>query len=186
MSPIRLNRRRGSRPKLVASQAGARLVGVSPRKPRLATGERPRDEFGRPLPWGSESKLELLDYDSLSVEENEELAIDYFNRRQFFPAHEAWEAAWRKVRGTPEEEFFNGLAKLGAGLTHIQRGNAHGALTLIGKARRRIASYGPAHRGIDVTKLARDLDALAGSIAAAARDRRPPPEVEWPQIRRVP
>ncbi|MDZ7727770.1 MAG: DUF309 domain-containing protein [Dehalococcoidia bacterium] len=79
------------------------------RKPRLQPGvERPRDRFGRPLPWDAETELELLDYDSLSIEENQGLAIESFNEGVYFSAHEAWEGAWRQARGTADEEILQG------------------------------------------------------------------------------
>lgn len=144
--------------------------------------ERPRDEFGRPLPWGSESRIALLDFDSLPLAQNHELAIEYFNQEQFFSAHEAWEAAWRQARGGGDEQFYNGLAKLGAGLTHIQRGNSYGARTLIGKAIERIEPYGPYHQNLDLMSLCSDLRALLASLA----DRGPAPGVAFPRVRRSP
>jgi predicted metal-dependent hydrolase len=144
--------------------------------------ERPRDEFGRPLPWGSASRLALLDYDGLSIEKNHELALDYFNDQQFFSAHEAWEGAWRKAIGTGDEEFFNGLAKLGAGMTHIQRGNSHGARTLIEKAIERIEPASRDHRGFDVGRLCADLRAALLRLPAAG----PAPGFEFPKVYRSP
>ena len=151
------------------SPALSGFVSPSRLKPRRPEGERPRDRFGRPLPWGSESELELLDYESLPPARSHEMAVDYFNEQMFFPAHEAWEAAWRHTQGTGDEAFFNGLAKLGAGFTHIQRGNAQGAWTLIGKAADRIEPYGPAHRGIDVAGLCRELRAVVRDLEGAGR-----------------
>lgn len=155
-------------------------------KPRRAEGERPRDRFGRPLAWDAESEIELLDYDSLPMDENHDLAIDYFNQELFFPAHEAWEGAWRKAKNTPDEDFFNGLAKLGAGFTHIQRGNAFGARTLITKAIERIEPRAPAHREIDVAALCRDLREIARALEETAEAREAPPVITFPQIRRAP
>jgi nicotinate phosphoribosyltransferase len=144
--------------------------------------ERPRDEFGRPLPWGSQSHITLLDYERFSIERNHELAIDYFNDRQFFPAHEAWEGAWRKAIGSRDEEFFNGLAKLGAGLTHVQRGNSRGARTLIEKAIDRIGPHGPAHRGILVARLCDELRAALDRLPRSG----PAPRFAFPEIHRSP
>lgn len=128
------------------------------RKPRLQPGvERPRDRFGRPLAWGQPTELELHDYDNLSLEENHRLAIQSFNDGVFFSAHEAWEGAWRVAHDTPDEEFFKGLAQLGAGYTHMQRGNARGAKLLLSRALERITPHRPAHHGVD-------LDALAASL----------------------
>jgi hypothetical protein len=150
--------------------------------PSTPRPERPRDEFGRPLPWGSESKLALLDYDNFSIEKNHDLALDYFNEQQFFSAHEAWEGAWRKAIGTSEEEFFNGLAKLGAGLTHIQRGNSRGARTLIEKAIERIEPAGPIHRGCEVARLCADLRAALSRLPNTGSA----PEFAFPSIHRSP
>ncbi len=157
-----------------------------PAKPRRLEGERPRDRYGRPLPWGSKSELELLDYDSLPIAESHAMAIDYFNEALFFPAHEAWEAAWRRSQNGTDEPFFNGLAKLGAGFTHIQRGNAHGAWTLIAKAVERIAPYGPVHQGMDVDALCTALNDIAARLAPAARTKSAPPTITFPTIHRSP
>jgi hypothetical protein len=46
--------------------------------PRQKT-ERPRDELGRPLPWGEENRLELEDFDALPQEENHRLGVRHFN-----------------------------------------------------------------------------------------------------------
>src|SRR6266513_2797318 len=92
---------------------------------------RPRDELGRPLPRGQESRLHLEDYDALSLEENHRLGMQHLNEGRFFPAHEAWETCWKQAKGTEEAEFFKGLSQLGAGYVHLQRGNPHGAFTLL-------------------------------------------------------
>ena len=144
--------------------------------------ERPRDELGRPLPWGAENRLQMEDYDRLPPEEDHRLAIQHFNARQFFPAHEAWESAWRQLRNTDEEEFFHGLAQLGAGFTHYMRGNPHGARILLGRAVQRISGYGPRHRGIDVAKLAAETGAVAEAIGDERQTRRELPAIQFPRI----
>ena len=111
--------------------------------------ERPRDDLGRPQPWGAPNTLELEDFDSLPLEENHELARAHFNAGRFFPAHEAWETAWKQARDTDDAELFKGLSQLGAGFVHLLRGNAHGAVTLLRRAASRLARYPSGHRGID-------------------------------------
>ncbi|HXH21208.1 MAG TPA: DUF309 domain-containing protein [Dehalococcoidia bacterium] len=145
--------------------------------------ERPRDELGRPLPWGSENRLHMEDYDHLPPEENHRLGVQHFNARRFFPAHEAWESAWRQLKGTQDEEFFHGLAQLGAGFTHYLRGNPHGARMLMTRAVERIAPYRPRHRGIDVEALAAATLAIAASIEDRRQVRGELPPVEFPLIR---
>ncbi|HET6771524.1 MAG TPA: DUF309 domain-containing protein [Actinomycetota bacterium] len=144
--------------------------------------KRPRDELGRPLPWGEENRLELEDFDSLPIEENHRLGRDHFNEGRFFQAHEAWETAWKQSKGTGDEEFFKGLSQLGAGYVHYRRGNAHGTFTLIRRGIRRITQYGPRHQGIDVASVAEAARSQANEVEAAARANEPLPDIEPPRI----
>ncbi len=156
------------------------MAEATPQPPKKAA--RPRDELGRPLPWGAENRLHMEDYDNLPAEEDHRLAVRHFNAHRYFPAHEAWESAWRQLRGTDEEEFFHGLAQLGAGFTHYLRGNPHGASTLMRKAIGRISAYAPSHRGVDVGALAAATAAVAGGIEDTRHVRRSLPAVEFPRI----
>lgn len=131
--------------------------------------ERPRDELGRPLSWDAENRLEMEDYESFSIDDNHRLAVAAFNAGRFFPAHEAWEAAWRIARGTPEEEFFKGLAQLGAGYTHYLRGNPHGARVLIERGVGRIKEYGQNYRGLDIERLVEASKTIAERVRGARR-----------------
>jgi hypothetical protein len=151
-------------------------------KPRNERGERPRDELGRPLPWGSESRLVLLDYDSLPVEENHRLGIEYFNAGRFFPAHEAWEGAWRRAKNTPDEEFFKGLAQLAAGYTHYLRGNPSGASILLDRGSSRIAAYGANHLGIDGNRLRAQCEPQIQALRRAASEGAAPPPIAPPRL----
>jgi predicted metal-dependent hydrolase len=128
--------------------------------------ERPRDRLGRPMPWDAEGELELEDFDSLSIEENHELARAHARAGRWFPAHEAWETAWKQARETDEAELFKGLSQMGAGYVHLLRGNAHGAATLLRRAARRIAEYPDGSRGIGTMALAARLSADADAVEA--------------------
>jgi uncharacterized protein len=127
--------------------------------------ERPRDELGRPLPAGSTSRIALPDFDSMTLDECHQAAIDHFDTGGYFAAHEAWETCWGFAKGTDEEEFFKGLAQLGAGYTHWARGNAHGVVALLGRALERIGLCGSPYRGIDVDAFA----ALTSEVRERAR-----------------
>ena len=96
--------------------------------------ERPRDGLGRPQPWDATNALELEDFDHLTIEENHRLGREHFAAGRYFPAHEAWETAWKQARDTPDAEFFKGLSQLGAGFVHLLRGNRHGAIKLLERA----------------------------------------------------
>jgi uncharacterized protein len=126
--------------------------------------ERPRDRLGRPLPWGAEGDLDLEDFDSLTLEQNHELARGHARAGRWFPAHEAWETAWKQARDTGEAELFKGLSQMGAGYVHLLRGNAHGASTLLRRAASRIAVYDDGTRGVATSALAARLLADADAV----------------------
>ena len=125
---------------------------------------RPRDLLGRPQPWDAENALELEDFDALTVEENHRLGREHLNGGRFFPAHEAWETAWKQSRDTTDAEFFKGLSQLGAGYVHLLRGNAHGAIRLLRRASGRIRAYASGHHGVETIRVADAADALAAEV----------------------
>ena len=126
--------------------------------------ERPRDDLGRPLPWDAPNTLQLEDYDALPLERNHALGREHFNAGRFFPAHEAWETAWKQARDTPDAELFKGLSQLGAGYVHLLRGNAHGAATLLRRASSRVGSYPADHLGVDCPTVAAAAEADAERV----------------------
>lgn len=134
--------------------------------------ERPRDEYGRPLPHGAAPRLVLPNFDVLSVEACHRLGVEFFEARTYFGAHEAWETAWRLVRadGGVDEEFFKGLSQLGAGYTHYQRGNPRGAHTLMARGVGRIRDYGAQHLGIAIEVLAAATEANMARLEGLTRD----------------
>jgi hypothetical protein len=144
-----------------------------PREARGKTGrptesrnkpERPRDHLGRPQAWGAEGTLELEDFDSLPLEENHRLGREHLNAGRYFPAHEAWETAWKQARDTDDAEFYKGLSQLGAGYTHLLRGNAHGAVRLLRRGAGRVGAYPAGHRGVDTHRVAAAAEDLAAAI----------------------
>ncbi len=57
---------------------------------------------------------------------------------------------------------------MGAGYVHLQRGNAHGATTLLRRASGRIGVYPDGHLGIPTASLAARLEADAQLVASGA------------------
>lgn len=149
----------------------------APPKPK-----RPRDPLGRPLSWDASNELTLEDYDRLPLARNHELGMEHFNAQRFFPAHEAWETAWKQTKGTGEAEFFKGLSQLGAGYTHLLRGNPHGASTLLRRGAGRIERFGPNHRGVDAVTLARTALDQAGLIEEAETAGNPVQPMAFPTV----
>jgi predicted metal-dependent hydrolase len=127
---------------------------------------RPRDELGRPLPPGSEGVPRIPDDLELPPAETLAYAQDLLDRGLAFNAHEVLEAAWKNG---PDEErvLWQGLAQLAVGITHIQRGNVKGAVTVLRRASARIAyNDRPAPHGIDATGLVTYADKLIADLEA--------------------
>lgn len=144
-----------------------------PREPASKSGppsekrlkpERPRDLLGRPLAWDDTNELVLEDFDNLTLEQNHRLGLEHARAGRWFPAHEAWETAWKKARGTRDAEFFKGLSQMGAGYVHLLRGNAHGAMTLLRRAAARVGAYPGGHRGVETQALRDKLLADASGV----------------------
>jgi uncharacterized protein len=136
--------------------------------PKRQKPERPRDELGRPQPWDAQNRLEMPDFDAHTLEENHELGRRFTREGSYFPAHEAWETAWKQARHTDDAEFFKGLSQMGAGYVHMLRGNPHGAMTLLRRAASRVGRYPDGHRGIHTSALRDRLEADAARVERGA------------------
>ena len=108
--------------------------------------------------------MDLEDFDNLPLEENHRLGRKHFNAGRFFPAHEAWETAWKQARDTDDAEFFKGLSQLGAGYVHLLRGNSHGTMQLLRRAARRISRYPKGYFGVVTAEVSRTAEELAAAV----------------------
>ena len=112
---------------------------------------RPRDELGRPLPYGAEG-VEPVSEDPLPPLETVEKAMALLRAGRPFSAHEVFEARWKDA---PDEErdLWQGLAQICVGLTHAARGNVVGASRLVERGAGRLERYvdggGPTY-GVDL------------------------------------
>ena len=103
-------------------------------------------------------------FDTFTLEENDRLGRAHLNAGRYFPAHEAWETAWKQARDTSDAELFKGLSQLGAGYVHLMRGNAHGAARLLRRGAGRVRRYPPGHRGIATGRVSEEAEALAAAV----------------------
>ncbi|WP_433669834.1 DUF309 domain-containing protein [Nocardia sp. CA-136227] len=128
-----------------------------------ARNARPRDRFGRPLPFGSSGIPRIPDDLDLPPAETLDYAQRLLDEGLAFNAHEVLEAAW-KNGPFAEKSLWQGLAQFAVGLTHIQRGNPKGARTLLTRASERLSAYGPAPYGIDSPGLVARAETLLMAI----------------------
>jgi hypothetical protein len=143
--------------------------GVSVRRVRdrdeagRARNARPRDAAGRPLPYGTPGVPQVPDDLDLTPEETVTEAQRLLDEGLPFQAHEVLEAAWKSAP-EPERELWQGLAQLAVGFTHVRRGNAQGACSLLRRGAGRIAPYEHAPYAIAAVRLAEHAYALATRI----------------------
>jgi uncharacterized protein len=135
---------------------------------RDATGRarnaRPRDALGRPLPHGAQGVPQIPDDLDLTPSETVAEAQRLLDEGMPFHAHEVMEAAWRTA-GPDTRDLWRALAQYGAGLTHAQRGNARGAVSLLERAGDGIARWiGDPPAGLDLRTLQAHAFALAQRI----------------------
>lgn len=116
-------------------------------RPRQA---RPRDELGRPLPYGDPRGVPPVPEQALPPEQALALAQALLDTGRAFAAHEVLEASW-KAAPVAERDLWQGLAQICVAITHGQRGNHRGAARLLQRGADRIRRYAaaPPH-GVDV------------------------------------
>jgi predicted metal-dependent hydrolase len=86
---------------------------------------------------------------------------------EYFEAHEELELAWRAA-AAEERDFFQGLVHFTVAWYQAGRGNRNGCVRQLEKAERRLAAYGPAHRGVDVADVLRQVRAAAARVAGGS------------------
>src|SRR5579862_8110726 len=83
--------------------------------------------------------------------------ILFFNARDFFEAHEVWEALWMESHGD-ERRFVQGLIQAAVALFHFNGGNLRGALKLFRSGREYMRPCGSPHLGMDATAFWRQME----------------------------
>jgi hypothetical protein len=92
------------------------------------------------------------------IEKALQRGLELAREGRYFEAHEAFEEAWRAA-APDERDFFQGLVHVVVAWYQGGRGNIVGCSRQLEKARRRLAPFTPAHRGVDVAALLAQLDA---------------------------
>jgi uncharacterized protein len=86
---------------------------------------------------------------------------------EFFAAHEELEDAWRAAEPA-ERDFLQGLVHVAVAWYQAGRGNRVGCERQLEKAQRRLGTYAPQHRGVDVAGLLDQLRAAAMRVEAGS------------------
>ena len=92
-------------------------------------------------------------YDSLC------LALDLFNNRKWYEAHDVFEEIWHSVDGD-ERQIIQGILQVSVSQFHLSKGNLNGATILLGEGLGRIKSRTKINLGIDLESFCRCLEIL--------------------------
>jgi predicted metal-dependent hydrolase len=135
-----------------------------------ARNARPRDAAGRPLPHGAVGVERVPEDLVLTPDEAVTEAQRLLDAGLPFQSHEVLEGAW-KAAPEAQRELWRALAQLAVGLTHAQRGNARGAVSLLDRAAEHLRDRdGPVPAGIDVDGLRTHAGLLARRIEATGTE----------------
>jgi len=92
---------------------------------------------------------------------------------EYFAAHEELEEVWRAA--APEErDFFQGLVHVAVAWYQAGRGRPVATARQLEKADRRLGSFAPAHRGVDVAHVLVQVAAARKRVAGGSLELDPP------------
>jgi predicted metal-dependent hydrolase len=92
---------------------------------------------------------------------------------RYFEAHEELEEAWRAAPAE-ERDFFQGLVHVAVAWYQAGRGRPVATGRQLEKAARRLGAFAPAHRGVDVASVLRQVEAAQKRVAAGSLELDPP------------
>jgi uncharacterized protein len=95
--------------------------------------------------------------------------LELMRRGAFFEAHEELEVAWRAAPAG-ERDFFQGLVHVSVAWYQAGRGRPVACASQLDKARHRLAGFAPAHCGVDVASVLRQVEHATDLVAAGSLD----------------
>ena len=84
--------------------------------------------------------------------------LELFNAADWYRCHDLFEELWHETMG-PDRYALQGLLQIAVAHLHLERGNRHGAMLLIGEGLGRLGPYGDQALGLDLRPIKCVLDA---------------------------
>jgi predicted metal-dependent hydrolase len=105
------------------------------------------------------------------------LGIEQFNRQDFYGCHDTLEAVWLQANPT-DKNFYQGILQIAVAHYHLANHNWRGAVTLLGEGIRRLKSFRPDYREVDIESLFQSSVSLLENLQTVTPENLP----EWLEI----
>jgi hypothetical protein len=96
--------------------------------------------------------------------------IEFFDKRQYWHAHEALEAAWIDET-SPARHLYKGILQAGVTYLQIERENFVGMAKMYERCKKWLAPWPAMCRGVDVALLRADITAAVNAASRLGPDR---------------
>ena len=108
--------------------------------------------------------------------------IELFNKADFFSAHDFFEECWMESDGE-ERLFFQGMVQVSVGCYHLISGNFRGSLSQLKKGTKKLRSYLPSHRNIDLENLINIIEPIIQELNDFISEQ--DPQMFWNKIPKI-
>ena len=90
-------------------------------------------------------------------------ALDLFNKKKWYEAHDAFEDIWNDLVGD-ERQIVQGILQVSVSQFHLSKGNLNGAMILLGEGLGRIRNRVSIDLGIDLILFCSSLESLLNKM----------------------
>tara|TARA_B100000212_G_C27299507_1_gene500910 strand:+ start:302 stop:670 length:369 start_codon:yes stop_codon:yes gene_type:complete len=92
-------------------------------------------------------------------------ALDLFNNKRWYEAHDAFEEIWNGLYGD-ERQIIQGILQVSVSQFHLSKGNLNGAMILLGEGLGRIKNRVSIDLGLDLLSFCNSLEILLEKLHA--------------------
>tara|TARA_Y100000589_G_scaffold161900_1_gene153823 strand:+ start:79 stop:447 length:369 start_codon:yes stop_codon:yes gene_type:complete len=92
-------------------------------------------------------------------------ALDLFNKKKWYEAHDAFEEIWNGLYGD-ERQIIQGILQVSVSQFHLSKGNLNGAMILLGEGLGRIKNRVSVDLGLDLLSFCNSLEILLEKLHA--------------------
>ena len=92
-------------------------------------------------------------------------ALNLFNKKKWYEAHDAFEEIWNGLYGD-ERQIIQGILQVSVSQFHLSKGNLNGAMILLGEGLGRIKNRVSVDLGLDLLSFCNSLEILLEKLHA--------------------